>query len=162
MAFLNSFVCPYSCASERYAAMFSGLLFSSFTSTKTETSALTLKTDWEEYDKVNTFAWDHVCKPISEGLKRGASKNKADYFSRCPSGYTPEMTSKTDSVKTDKFVNGKVVFYKGCNPTYICDYKICVAKNFAMVRSKGTKDYMSVADWLKSKKESSKTLLVKK
>lgn len=137
------------------AAIFSmGFLLSSFTPNKKTTS---VKDNWEEYSKVQEYAYKHICVPISKGLISD-KKTTVKYFSRCPSGYQTEMGIEVDSIATNKFVNGEVVFYKGCEPEYVCDFKVCVDRNFAMVRSKGSKEYMSVSAWIQKKNNANKTV----
>jgi hypothetical protein len=132
---------------------------SSFTTDHTSALALSLKDNWDEYNKVSEFVYENICKPISEELSVNHANNMNSYISRCPSGYNSHMTTKTDSVKPDRFVNGKIVFYKGCSPKYICDFKVCVAKNFIVVKNKEAKEWLSVNEWLKRKKEAQKAMV---
>ena len=90
-------------------------------------------------------------------------KKGADQFSRCPSGYTPEFTTKDDDVKKENFVFGTVELYRGCTPTYVCDFKVCVDKGIALVKSKESKTYITVANWLdqKKKKQEQKEIVLK-
>ncbi len=99
-----------------------------------------------DYGEVYEFIYEHVCKPISE--RPAKKENAVKYFGRCPSGYDANISTKTDSVKVDRYVNGSIVKYVGCSPKYICDFKVCVAKGFAVVRDKGSKDYISVSEWI--------------
>jgi hypothetical protein len=124
---------------------------SSFSGIKNNTENLSVFGNWEEYSKVQSFAYENICKPFSDNLKGSRNSDPAKMFSRCPSGYMPQITTVEDSVKTDRFVNGRIFFHKGCEPKEICYFKICVAKKFAMVRSKESTEYMSVNDWIKLK-----------
>lgn len=126
-----------------------GIAMSSFTlgnynevTVKKDTSTLT---NWEEYDKVSTYVYDKICTPISTAKGK---KVKMESFSRCPSGYEPAIAGSSDSVKTNKFVYGKINLYKGCSPKHVCDFKVNVDKGIAQVKSKGTSQYMTVKEWL--------------
>lgn len=114
-----------------------GIVLSSFTGTK-KTTAIK---NYEEYNKVREFVHNNICNPIRE--KEG-SKVNADAFSRCPSGYHSKIAGHIDSVKVDQFTYGKVNLYKGCAAKYVCDFKVCVSKNIAEVKTKEMTEYVSV------------------
>lgn len=121
----------------------------------TASSSVT-REDMDEYIKVLEYVEANICTPMRNKLKAGYGSNPKDYFSRCPSGYEPEFVLATDSVTTDRFVTGKILFYKGCVPKDVCRFKVCVDKGFAVVRSKNSKEYMSVSKWIAMRNESAK------
>ncbi|MBA3664255.1 MAG: hypothetical protein H0W61_08610 [Bacteroidetes bacterium] len=125
-------------------AITSGIVLSSFTGTK-ETAGTTGLKNYEEYYKVRDFVQEKICSVIR---KQKPASGKMSSFSRCPSGYESQIAGELDSVKVDHFTYGKINLYKGCSPTYVCDFKVCMSKGFAEVKSKGMKDYMSVEKWL--------------
>lgn len=139
--------------------LISGLLASSFTNNKVKETTHSLNNNWEEYNKVREYVSENICTPLSEHLNINHSKSAIKYFGRCPSGYEPEIQMVVDSVRTNRFVNGSIVFYKGCTPNYVCHFKVFVTKGFAVVRSKGSKEYMSVNEWIKLKNENSKAIV---
>lgn len=115
----------------------------------------------DEYSAVLDFIYDNICIPLENGVKEEPAKNiSVKVFSRCPSGYDPNILSKTDSVTTDRFVNGKIVYYKGCNPYYVCNFKVCVNRNFVMLRS-GSKEYVSVNTWIQRRNAKTEKVVVK-
>lgn len=103
---------------------------------------------WEQYRKVSKFVMKKICNPIAASSGRGYS---AKEFSRCPSGYQPEFT--TDDVKSADIAYGTVQLYSGCTPKYVCDFKVCVDKEYAMVKSKNSKEYITVEEWLLEQKK---------
>lgn len=139
--------------------LISGLLSSSFTNSKVKESTYSLNNNWEEYNKVREFISENICTHLSNNLNVSHANNVIKYFGRCPSGYVPEIQVAVDSVRTNRFVNGTIVFYKGCTPNYVCHFKVFVEKGFAVVRSKGSKQYMSVNEWIKLKNENSKAIV---
>jgi hypothetical protein len=80
------------------------------------------------------------------------------YFSRCPSGYQSVLATKDDAVKTSNYVYGRINFYSGCSPKYVCSFKVNVDKGIAMVKTKDMKEYVAVSDWLQ-KKEAGKVIV---
>lgn len=139
--------------------LISGLLSSSFTNSKVKETSNSLNNNWEEYNKVREYISENICAHLSNNLNVSHGKSAIKYFGRCPSGYEPEITIAMDSVRTNRFVNGTIVFYKGCTPNYVCHFKVLVDKGFAVVRSKGSKEYMSVTEWIKLKNENSKAIV---
>jgi hypothetical protein len=120
-----------------------------------------LDDEWTEWNKVHDFIDKNIVSEIS-GTDKENKKAKAEYFSRCPSGYSSQIAGEREVVKTDRDVFGKIVFYKGCGQKYICDFKVCVDKAEAYVKNKGTNDYITVQEWLASKnKTQTKSSLVK-
>lgn len=120
------------------------VLFSSFYSVKVAGS----NRKWEEYQKVYSFLNEQVCNRFEDQLLLKGMKGKAGMFSRCPSGYEPNFAMPADSVRTDRYVNGKIAYYRGCSPNPICDFKVCVDKQFIVVRSPGSTVWSSVGDWI--------------
>ncbi len=140
------------------AAIMVGIALNSFTILKKKTTTeknqkvVSKFNDWEEYNKVNEYVRKKICAVIKQS-KTGSNDNKMDYMSRCPSGYQPAISDKTDSVKVDKMVYGKINYYKGCGRNYICDFKVCVSKGIAEVKTKDMKEYVSVKEWLANKEK---------
>jgi hypothetical protein len=135
-------------------------MLSSYTIQAKKEAKLGTTVNLNDQQEVYNFIRENISIPISEKLKLkevAPTDEKTKYFSRCPSGYTPRILTKHDSVKTNAFVSGKVFYYKGCEPIYICDFKVCVDKHFIVVRTKG-EDYKSVSAWIAEKNKSSKTL----
>lgn len=112
----------------------------------------------EDYYEVYSYVREHICQPIGKELK-GMQSEPAKQFSRCPSGYEPQFVAKTDSIKTDRIVSGKILLHRGCHGQYICHFKVCVSTGFAVVRSEDSKEYMSVEKWLAMKNEKRKTVV---
>ncbi len=137
-------------------AIASVFALSSFTGATPKPEPEKIKTDWKEYHEVQQYVEENICEPIRKNYVLKHGKSSLHSFSRCPSGYHSEMITATDSVKTDRFVNGEIVFYKGCESSYICDFKVCVEKGFAVVRSKGSKNYISVNEWLQRREQYAK------
>lgn len=123
--------------------------------------ATVLEDEWAEWTKVHEFVDEKICNVIVENEKSKGHKVNMQSFSRCPSGYESNIATKHEAVKTDKYVYGKINFYKGCSPKYICDFKVCVAKGTALVKTKEMPEYIPVAEWLEKKDVSSKGTLVK-
>lgn len=117
--------------------------------------------DWAEWNEVRAFVKEHVQNPIASVDKENTKRVKMEYYSRCPSGYNTTIAGKREVVKKDLEVFGTIVLYKGCSPKHICDYKVCVDKNIAVVKNKGDKDYMSVQEWLDKKDNSAGKAVVK-
>jgi hypothetical protein len=105
--------------------------------------------EWAEWNKVQAFVDENITDPIADKDKNSSGKMSA--FSRCPSGYQSDILAEAKDVKTDKMIFGSIVYYRGCSPKTICDYKVCVDKNIALVKNHGAKEYMSVNEWLASK-----------
>ncbi|HWY11067.1 MAG TPA: hypothetical protein VN026_07070 [Bacteroidia bacterium] len=114
--------------------------------------------EWAEWTKVHDFVDEKICNVIIENEKSKGHDIQIHNFSRCPSGYESNIASKQEDVKVDKFVFGKINFYKGCSPKYICDFKVCVAKGTALVKTKDMNEYVPVAEWL-GKKDTKGTLV---
>jgi hypothetical protein len=110
----------------------------------------------EEYAEVFNYVTEYICKPIRSQLKANYSNNPKDYFSRCPSGYQSRIVTARDSVTTNRYVSGKILFYRGCAPREVCVFKVCVDSGFAVVRSKGG-EYMSVEKWIALRNQEGKT-----
>lgn len=117
----------------------------------TAQSKASVETNWEEYQKVQDFIEENVCDVFTAKVKLTGIKS-THYFSRCPSGYNSQMLSKENTVRPENYVDGKIVFYQGCNANYVCHFKVCVAKNYIVLRSPGT-NYMTVSDWVASRKQ---------
>lgn len=135
-------------------ALASGLALSSFTILKNtpaaaENVAASSRTNWEDYNKVRTFAYERICIP----LNKSNTKLKVSAFSRCPSGHEANIAGKADSVKIDQFVYGEINLFRGCSPKYVCDFKVNVKKGIAQVKAKGDTDYMEVKDWIAGKNQ---------
>jgi hypothetical protein len=107
-------------------------------------------TGWEEYNQVIDYVRKNVCTPISK--MEGNASVKMSSFSRCPSGYQPQVAGNHDSAKVDRFVFGKVRLYKGCNGNNVCDFKVFVNKNITLIRSNDKAEYVTVNEWLAAKK----------
>jgi hypothetical protein len=123
------------------------------------TQAVALISNWEEYNKVNEYVRKNICNVIRESDKVANVKEKGSYMSRCPSGYQSNITDHSDSVTVDKIVYGKINYYKGCGRNYICDFKACVSKGIALVKTKDMKEYVPVKEWLSSKETKPATML---
>ena len=124
----------------------------------TKTAVPTEEDEWAEWTKVHDFVDEKICNVIIENEKSKGHNVHVQSFSRCPSGYESNIATKQENVKVDKFVFGKINFYKGCSPKYICDFKVCVAKGTALVKTKEMTEYIPVADWL-GKKETKGALV---
>ena len=135
--------------------LITGVVFSSFIGNNKESNG---ENNW---GAVYNYVSENICKPIR--IASPKSKKSTDQFSRCPSGYTPEFVTEDDDVKKENFVYGTVAFYRGCNPTYVCDFKVCVDKGIALVKSKGSEKYTTVDNWLaqKKKKQEQKDIVMK-
>lgn len=107
--------------------------------------------EWAEYNKVQSFIRQAILNPIITQDKEHKGTFKAEYFSRCPSGYNSNIAGEPEDVKTSTETFGKIVFYKGCSPKHICDFKVCVEKNEALVKDKDKNDYISVKEWIAGK-----------
>ena len=105
---------------------------------------------WEEYGKITAFINKKICTPISK--EQGNGSLKMHSFSRCPSGYQPQIAGEYDSAKVDKYVEGKIKLYSGCHANHICDFKVYVSKNIALVRTDDKDEFVTVGDWLKKEK----------
>src|ERR1043166_6622508 len=105
----------------------------------------------EEYGEVLAFVSEKIVTPISKS--RGTGNMKMSAFSRCPSGYQSRLAGDYDSAKVDRFVFGKVRLYKGCSGNNVCDFKVCVNKNIALVRTDDTEEFVTVKDWLNGKRK---------
>lgn len=117
--------------------------------------------DWDAYQKVQDFVEENVCNVLSAKVKMAGTRN-TNYFSRCPSGYNSQMITRDTSVRPENFVDGKIVFYHGCQAKYVCHFKVCVSKNYIVLRNPGT-NYMTVSDWVAARsQQSEKDKLVKK
>ena len=121
----------------------------------TDTGRPELKTavamdDWTEWNKVNKYVREKVCKTVAEHEK-GKSSLQMKNFSRCPSGYQPTLAGKHEDIRTDVYVTGTVEYYRGCSPKYVCDFKVCVNKDEAFLKAKDEKDFVAVNEWLKGK-----------
>lgn len=108
----------------------------------------------DEWSKVYTFVNDKICTAIEQSDEQNGKHVKLNYFSRCPSGYESVLATQGDAVKTGSFVYGKIEFYRGCSPKYICNFKVCVDKDIALVKTKDMKEYIAVKDWLQRKNTS--------
>ena len=125
--------------------------FKNNVSTTTVNTKTVLGDDWTEWNEVRTFVKENIQNQISAVDKENAKRAKMEYYSRCPSGYSSTIAGKRETVKKDTDVFGTIVLYKGCASKYICDYKVCVAKNIALVKNKGDEEYVTVKEWLEKK-----------
>lgn len=151
-------------------AILVGIALNSFTIVKSNTkikktpmveaTETVVMRNWEEYNKVNEYVRKNICNVIRESNKAANGNEKGSYMSRCPSGYQSNITDNGDSVSVDKIVYGKINYYKGCGRNYICDFKVCVNKGIAEVKTKEMKEYVPVKEWLSSK-ESKQAAVVK-
>ena len=107
--------------------------------------------EWTEWYAVRDFVKENIQNPIAAVDKENAKRAKMEYYSRCPSGYNSTIAGKRETVKKDADVFGTIVLYKGCSSKYICDYKVCVARNTALVKNKGEEEYVTVKEWLEKK-----------
>ena len=107
--------------------------------------------EYAEWNKVRAFVKENIQNKISAEDKEYAKRAKMESFSRCPSGYNSTIAGKRETVKTDGDVFGTIVLYKGCSPKHICDYKVCVDKGIALVKSKDAEEYVTVKEWLEKK-----------
>jgi hypothetical protein len=123
--------------------------FKNNVSTTTVNVKTAVDDEWAEWNKVQAFVDANITEPIAEKNKN--TSNKMSSFSRCPSGYQSDILADVKDVKTDKVVLGSIVYYRGCSPKTICDYKVCVEKNIALVKHEGTKEYIPVKEWLAQK-----------
>lgn len=130
--------------------LMAGVVFSSFIGKKSKKNVVPEINESEKYESVSAFVFKRVCDPIRAANPKNRGNVKS--FSRCPSGYFPSMAEDVDDKKTDAFVYGTVELYKGCSPQYVCDFKVCVNKNYAMVKSKGSKEYTTVSEWISEQK----------
>lgn len=110
-----------------------------------------LENELSDWQKVRTFVNENIQKEIAAADKENVKRVKMEYYSRCPSGYNSTIAGKRETVKTDSDVFGTIVLYKGCSSKHICDYKVCVAKNIALVKNKDAEEYITVKEWLASK-----------
>ncbi len=107
----------------------------------------------EEWSAVYEYVEQQVITKISkkEAEMNKGKKVKTMMYSRCPSGMEPEFVS--DSLKTDRYVYGKVQNWVGCQAIYYCNFKVNVTKHIALVRGRGEKVFIPVKDWLAKKYE---------
>ena len=131
--------------------------FTNEMSTTTVNTKTVVEDEWAEWNKVRAFVDLNITTAIKQKTN---SKIKANHFSRCPSGYQPEFVADSKDVKTDREVFGTLELYKGCAPEHVCDFKVCVAKKIALVKSKDADEYVTVKEWL-AKKESKNNSVVK-
>lgn len=117
--------------------------------------------EYAEWDKVRAFVKENIQNKISASDKENTKRAKMEYYSRCPSGYNSTIAGKRETVKTDGDVFGTIVLYKGCSSKHVCDYKVCVDKGTALVKNKGDEEFVTVAEWLDKKDNSTKGTLVK-
>jgi hypothetical protein len=104
--------------------------------------------EYAEWNKVRAF----VDLNITTAIKQKTNvKIKSNSFSRCPSGYQPDFLADYEDVKTDREVLGSLELYRGCAPEHICDFKVCVNKKIALVKSKDSNEYITVKEWLAKK-----------
>ncbi len=122
--------------------------FTNNVSTTTFNTKTVGEDEWAEWNKVRAFVDLNITTAIKQ---RSNTKIKTNSFSRCPSGYQPEFIADYKDVKTDKEVFGSLELYRGCAPEHICDFKVCVNKKIALVKSKGDQEYVSVKEWLEEK-----------
>ena len=99
--------------------------------------------EYAEYHKVYAFVEQNITTAIKQ-----KTQIKTSHFSRCPSGYQPDFLADYKDVKTDKEVLGSIELYRGCSPKHVCDFKVCVAKKIALVKSKDSEEYITVKEWL--------------
>lgn len=123
------------------------LILSSYTLTPSQPETIAATTVINPYYQVQEFVMQNICEVLEKDLNRGNGSISSNHFSRCPSGYSPNITTKKDSVTPDRYVNGRIVLYRGCSSEYVCDFKVCKSNNFIMVRSKGS-SYMSLRAWI--------------
>ena len=102
----------------------------------------------EESTKVYAYINNNITSELRKALPK---KNvKAMSFSRCPSGLNTDITND-DKVTADEVMYGTINNYVGCKREYVCDFKVCVNKKIALVKSKDDTEYITVQDWLKQK-----------
>jgi hypothetical protein len=107
--------------------------------------------EYAEWNAVRNFVKENIQNQIAAADKENAKRAKMEYYSRCPSGYNSTIAGKREVVKKDADVFGTIVLYKGCSSKHICDYKVCVDKNIALVKNKGDEEYVTVKEWLEKK-----------
>jgi hypothetical protein len=103
------------------------------------------------YQEVRNFAWERICRPLNQAPGSTGGDHPEEYFSRCPSGHQPVITTQRDSVRTDSYVNGRILYYRGCSGKTIAEFKVNMAMNFVMIREGRGHPYMSVSEWAKRK-----------
>ena len=135
--------------------------FTNTVSTTTVNTKKVLEDEWAEWNKVRAFVNENIKKEIAAADKDNAKRAKMEYYSRCPSGYNSTIAGKRETVKTDSDVFGTIILYKGCASKHVCDYKVCVAKNIALVKNKDAEEYVTVKEWLAQKENTTKSTLVK-
>ena len=104
-----------------------------------------------EWSQVYNFIDEKICTALAENDQENGKKVKMNYFSRCPSGYQSVIASKDEAVKCGNYVYGRINFYSGCSPKYICNFKVNVDKGLAMVKTKEMTNYVPISDWLNKK-----------
>lgn len=127
--------------------------------------ALCLLTEWssaqksvnikygeEATEKVYAFVYEQVCEVLAKSIT-APNGSRVQHFSRCPSGYYPQINGPGTVVSTDGYVNGKIVFYRGCKPLYVCDFKVCVDRQYVVLRTRGDKNYLGVSAWVAAHKQ---------
>ena len=135
--------------------------FTANVSTTNVNTKTVLEDEWAEWNKVRAFVNENIKKEIAAADKDNTKRAKMEYYSRCPSGYNSTIAGKRETVKTDSDVFGTIILYKGCASKHICDYKVCVAKNIALVKNKDAEEYVTVKEWLAQKENTTKSTLVK-
>ena len=108
----------------------------------------TISEDEDAYSKVYAYINSSITSELRKALPK---KNvKAMTFSRCPSGLNTDITNE-DKISTDEMMYGTINDYVGCKREYVCDFKVCVNKKIALVKSKNDTEYVTVQAWLKQK-----------
>lgn len=114
------------------------MVFSSFVLIDREPDTYSELSNLEQEEKVMLFTITAICNPMNS-------------LTRCFGDYFPDMNCKSDLIRSNRVVEGTIVLNNGCYRSYVCDFKVCADKGYAMVRSKGSKEYVSVQEWLKTK-----------
>lgn len=125
------------------------LLFCSFI----HSSPVSVDEKKDEKAKVAEFTYKTICEPLRVGLKDKNGSFSEEDFSRCGSGYHPAFATAKKELRTENDVFGTISVYKGCKPHYVCNFKICVDKGLALIKSAKDTEYVTVASWLKNQKE---------
>ena len=112
---------------------------------------VTAEDEWADWNKVHDYVNKKICKEIIKHDKANGMSVPLNSFSRCPSGYEPAIAGEAENVSCAAYVYGKINLFKGCSPKYVCNFKVCVDKGIAKVKTPGMDEYMNVADWLATK-----------
>jgi hypothetical protein len=126
-------------------AFLMSLVFSSFTIESPKLSNDPQMLWKNEFNKVDGYVVMMIRDPIRKTLRKAEIQKS---FSQCTRGYVTEFVPGKP-IKTNCFVLGTIYYYGGsCPAEHICDFKVFVDKNYAVVWSTESDEYVTVNEWL--------------